>query len=74
MCQDQSGSMLLNKKQTFNVFHVMMLAFCKEYILLCIFALKLLDEITKQIKKKNRNGHFGQPSNNIYLFFFMDLS
>lgn len=59
MCQDQSGSMLLNKNQTSNVFHVMMLAFSKEYIILCIFTLKLLDEIAKQIKKEDRNGHFG---------------
>jgi len=52
MCQDQSGSMILNKKQTFSVFRVMMLAFCKEYIPLFIFSLKLLDKITKQIKKE----------------------
>lgn len=52
VCQDQPGSMFLNRKQTFGVFHVITVAFCKEYALLCIFSLRFLDNIRKQIKKK----------------------
>lgn len=66
--------MLLNEKQAFSVFPVMMLDFCKEYVVLCIFSLKLLDEITKQLKKIIGMVILGSVQTTSICFFFMDLS
>lgn len=62
--------MLLNEKQAFSVFPVMMLDFCKEYVVLCIFSLKLLDEITKQLKKIIGMVILGNVQTTSICFFF----